>query len=1586
MVKPDWDIFKAKFSENPQDNFEWLCYLLFCKEFNKLQGVSGYENQRHIETDPIRKDNETIGWQAKFYQTPLSDNKAEIIKFIEKAKNDYPNITRIIFYTNKNWGQGRNQNDPQAKLDIDEKAEDLGIQIDWDHMGNFFKSPFVCINNESIARHFFTREESILDLLSEKKRNTENILREIQTCIVFNGKTIEIDRNDVFEKLKNDPSPVLVLSGAAGVGKTAIIRNLYQNQKSEEKQSFYIFKATEFKLDSINDLFKGSNIKEFIYVHKEEENKTVVIDSAEKLIDLENPDPFKEFLISLTENNWRTIFTTRENYLKDLNDQFFDIYNICPLDINLPKLKQDDLDSISSEYSFNLPEDQKLLELIKTPFYLNEYLKSYKKNGEDLDYAGFKNRLWNQNIKKNKTSRSESFLKFAFERANKGSFFLVTSNELSILDELVNDGILGYENDKGYFITHDIYEEWALEKRINREYSQRNNTKEFFENLGQSLPIRRSFRNWVSEKLLLQDQEIGNFIEAIVADEEISPSWKDETLISVLLSDYSETFFKNLKNSLLDNEQELLKRISFLLRIGCKEINKEFFNQLGITKADLLTLKHVLTKPKGQGWENLIKFVYENLNTIGIEKISFVLPIIHDWNTNFKTGETTKYSSLIALRYYQWTLKGDHYFSHNDDLGDKMFQTILSGAFEIKETLKRVLDEILENKWKNPRDPYYDLSETILTELERGPICQVLPESVLQLANLFWTITPKQGTYPVSGIKLDPCFGMEDRYSTARYPASSYQTPIYWLLQSAPRQTIDFILEFTNKTVEHFAKSDFTKHEVEEVEVYVGKGKTTKQYICDRLWCTYRGTQVSPNVLQSIHMALEKFFLERAKHLDSKRLEGWLLYLLKRSKSASISAVVTSIVLAYQEKTFNVARILFQTKEFFLYDTKRYVMEQGRKQTLSMLNFGLNFKDSIFKEERLKACDDKHRELRLENLFLRYQFFRSEKTSEQQGKERQKILWDILDNYYQRLPPESKQTEEDENWRLFLARVDSRKMEPTTKQTDEGIQINFNPEIDPILRKKSEDSQKKISENFKYSALNLWSQYKIENNEEYKKYEKYEKDPNLALKEIKEIIAKLKAINPPEHLEPEYKTDEGFYLFNHSIPTRVCSVLLRDFSEKLSEKENCFCKEIVLDAASYSLNLNYQYQVFDGASSAISVLPSLLKKFPEEKERIKTILFLKLFDHSPTVMNKGFLDYPVSAVSNNLWEISFDDAQSILFGYLLLESKYRELLKKLHEENLRKRIYNLHENLNENKILERFRKENKEDLKKILNNQLFSINFEDIEKSELFCLRTAFLLIPLGTQNEIHKKIVKEIISVFAEKLLSDNRDDEVDPILKYDFLKKLVHFILSIPKDEIRNYLEPFIKDFNSSQVIADLFEKFVIEQDRLKNYENFWEVWNLFKDRVIEVCKDKNDNWYTDRVVKNYLFAHPWWEESVTSWHTLKNRDKRFLKEISQEIGHYPSTLYSISKLLNGIGSNYLDDGILWISDMLTNNQNLFAAKLEKNTVYYMENVAREYVYKNRTKIKENKELKQRVLVLLNFLIEKGSVIGYMLRERII
>lgn len=80
IIKPNWDIFRAKFSDNPQINFEWFCYLLFCKEYGQEKGIFRYKNQSAIETNPISVGDKIIGWQAKFYDTTLSSNKSKLIE------------------------------------------------------------------------------------------------------------------------------------------------------------------------------------------------------------------------------------------------------------------------------------------------------------------------------------------------------------------------------------------------------------------------------------------------------------------------------------------------------------------------------------------------------------------------------------------------------------------------------------------------------------------------------------------------------------------------------------------------------------------------------------------------------------------------------------------------------------------------------------------------------------------------------------------------------------------------------------------------------------------------------------------------------------------------------------------------------------------------------------------------------------------------------------------------------------------------------------------------------------------------------------------------------------------------------------------------------------------------------------------------------------------------------------------------------------------------------------------------------------------------------------------------------------------
>lgn len=722
-------------------------------------------------------------------------------------------------------------------------------------------------------------------------------------------------------------------------------------------------------------------------------------------------------------------------------------------------------------------------------------------------------------------------------------------------------------------------------------------------------------------------------------------------------------------------------------------------------------------------------------------------------------------------------------------------------------------------------------------------------------------------------------------------------------------------------------------------------------------------------------MALEKFFIENGKNADTKVLENWLSYLLENSNSASISAVVTSIVLAYPDKTYNIAKILFQNKDFFLYDTSRFVLDQNHKSQLQILkrSFGFNSQNDLHENERITACDDKQRKWSLESLCLNYQCFRNESISEEESSNRQSEIWAILDNFYAELPIESNQSDADKTWRLYLARMDKRKMNITTEKTDDGIAIQFNPELETNLKEYSEKAQEESLKHLKHMKLRLWAEYKLQNDEKYKQYD-YTEKYKLALDEATKINDSLN----------DSLVDTDFVLFNHSIPVLVACVLLRDYFGELAEEEKSYCKDLILEVSGASLNTNYRYQINDGVQESFTLLPKILNEFPCEKENIKLILLLSLFNEShigAMLSNQKFFAFGIMAIQD-LWKTHFDDAQSLLLGYLVVKPRYDSFIEIARRKNYKKGIYES----DYNKLKESFLKKNESLLKKIIENKVVLNDLESFEAIDLHTLGVGFRLILQTSANQDQKIIVKNIVSSFVQKLNAEGRDEKIEFSVKHDFLEKYAHFVLSSPKDEVLDLLKPFLKNVKASRNTSELLQQFVIAEDRLNTQDNFWLVWNQFKEKVFKACENGERYGYVDEIVQSYLLANYPWSKTTKSWHSLQDNNKPFLNEISIKMGNCPSTLYSISKLLNDIGSNYLDDGVIWIFNILDKNKTFNNDRLHENTIYYIESFIRKYIFINKEKIKKTNSLKSKILVILDFLVTQGSVIGYMLRESIL
>lgn len=1567
MIRADWKKFASKFSDNPQYHFEWLCYLLFCKQFEKPYGIFRYKNQSALETNAIEVDGKFIGFQAKFYDTVLSKHQDDIIECLETARRDYSDLTTLYFYSNNDWTQafpgekGNVKATPTAaETAVNNRAKELGIHIVW-CLPSYFDSPFVIETCQNICRMFFLENGSVLDFVDQQKKHTVNMLDQIHSQLEFRDKKIQIERDSILAQLKAEKTKISIISGPGGVGKTLEIKKLYNDIHTHIP--LFVFKATEFELRSLTDFSRIADINEFAEAFSDNERKIIVIDSAEKLLDISNLDPSKEFIEIFIKNNWQLIFTTRDHYFNDLNFLCITVYREQPKKVHINILTREYLNELSETNGFILPADKKLTELLRIPLYLREYLQAIDDNSA-LNYLDFKNRLWDTKIKQSSIKREQVFLSLAVKRANHGSFFLQPeTTQLDVAEELARDGLLSDES-SSFFITHDIYEEWALERFINSAFMRKKSRKAFFEDIGQSLPIRRSFRNWISEKLLLDDQHTKRFLNEILEAADLALFWKDEILVSILLSDYSATFFDIYKDKLLENDMELTKRICFLLRIACKDVDETVFKQLNIKPEK--NFNFIFTKPKGRGWDETIKLLFESLSGIDTKKIKFITPLIKEWANSVKVGETTRLAGLIALHIYK---AEESYYSSGRNDDNPLLTTISNSASEIKAELHELLLEIVTKNSCDHRDPYFDLSKYILTSMNSLLISKMLPHDVLKIAKLFWLKSYDSDENYYMDRQLIQ-YGLTNSYEFKYFPESAYQTPIYFLLGADFTSTLHFIINFTNEVADnrnkHGGDQTFIKLKIK------CDGFESEVYDDFDVWSSYRGGNHSPDLFASILMALEKRLLEIAAQWDGSALEQVLLYILKQSQSCALYGLVASVVLAQPEKTYRVAKILFILKDAIHADKQRLLLDTQydfNRNLVKEITGGIT-NDKFLEDERVEASKATHRFYSLEELFLRYQIFKTADLNDEDFAARQLALWAILDDHLSNIS--DNHSEESKVWRLALARMDRRKNQIRTEVIDDKVALSFVPSMDEDLKDFSERSLEKINSPYKYTPLKNWAYSKLRGNDNYKQHEVYEHSPRNALKTLEELFDESKALVASEG------DHESFHLFNRGTPCFVCAVLLKHHRGELSDDEVKSCVEILLNFSERILTDEYTFQLGDGMDACFMVLSELFAFDEEAKLRVKAVVLASLFRSDSIDMwgNERFNRLGINAIFR-LGEKHQRDAEALLFGYVKLAKKYSEMVDQQYQ-------FGMHRRPRHGKsLLQDLFTNNSDVLQDVYSNTIKINATDDLTNLELAEKVIALDIIShclVTNGDELFFTLVESSI----QDLASEDRNNR-DYHSKDCFLKTYTRYVLMSKESDIPKLIAPFIHRFESYELIIALMKEFLTAQDRLSAHDNFWAVWNIFRPKVVAMGNNGFFRHDETKVIKAYLFVNGW-KDAVEEWNTFQPKDEWFFREISRDLASCSSTLFSIAKLLNDVGYCYRNEGVAWLSTILEANAELFSGDLEADTVYYVERYIKRYLHDNSQVVKKDLDLKNNVLVILDFLVERGEVSGYLLRETII
>jgi len=1576
-VEVNWDVFQNNFSADPRSAFEQLSYLLFCFEFNQPCGVFRYFNQPYIETSPIQVGADCIGFQAKYYDATvlLSKRKSELEETINGAKRTYPEINRLIFYVNKEFTTSsvRNRVKPAYLAEIEECGISNGIRVEWRTLSSFEAMLFQPGLEVVRDCYFCSTANGIRSFLSQISEHSKTTFENIGSDIRFKNATIKIPRRDLgLESFFQSSANYLVIHGESGAGKSGLVKDCFQD---ETKFPVFLFKATDFDAPNVSAFsrtFGECTFEDFLAGFDScLSPKLCIIDSAEKVFTMNYPGTFSDINSLFIQHGWKIIVTIRTAYKNDFVNSVLHAAD-CQ-EHELRRITVDELSRLESAYELALPIDTKLRDLLRNLFYLKLYVSSMTENSSpDEGVEKFITRIWSKKIQNVEIMRNNLHVRrenkicaIVLSNANEGTSYYPShpNDEFEAISALVEDDILALDETMGgYYVTHDVYEELVLKHIMQTAFNTKRSCEDFFGRIGDSLVVRKAFRLWLHDALEVQFDKASDFTVEALGSTRVEPIWKDDVLIA-LMNESDERVLCTLNSSLGLNNYALFLRAMLLLNTTCRVINLQFLKQI-FTSQELGSYNvYRYTQPAGKSWDFMFQYASDHKANINWDPISIglVTEALYSWTVNCQEGATSKKAGQVALYLYGLVETNDHLrYRLNDVKLRKIISTILNSAQEILPELTPVFEEVISEKAVDPRERYYDLCKQLLDNLENSyPMCKAAPDLVISLAKLFWSPQDSNNDAMGSRLEVSTDFGLSPHVEYEYYPSSAFQTPTLALLQQSPKKALDFIVDLFDATTEHYAASSLNTryNECSQMTIHLPDGRTVQQIASCRLWQMYRGTSTAPHLLESMLMALERWLYSLIQDASEEVSVSVCLRLLQ-SHSAAVTAVVVSIVTAYPDKLFKVACILLHSKEIILFDLSRFLSEMG-------VNFGrgLNSRHEQFDKERISSNALPFRKKKLEDIVVEYQMHQGDMTDEQ-FRERRDALYNNLDSSYADLDSLAP------GFRFAYYRMDLRKrtvsVEPPTEPNGD-TRICLVPSLPEDLVKMQKDTEETINKTQKLEPLLLWCRARYERRKpDYEKFANYENDPHTALKESLEVYA-----GDPAQIS----------FLQRAIPIYVSAVLLRDFSTSIGTEEIHTCTGILTHHLYLVVEQNRGSQVLDGTDAAIALLPRLLSEYLNssvlsfEDPAILMLALLLSRGNSRELAVKSFREGVFCSIP--------DVSSCIIGAFVTLKPNYDK-------------EFSRHNGISPVSFLQK----NRDRIEVALERQT---GYEDLPYNNLDygALQTLSMLVPPGDDSSMNFVInLGSSIwpQMFNDQMHGNKHNEFRDYGQEMNYISWLAEYVLcSRPETQhtVVQGLASYLKDCNNTEY---LLRDIIWCEDRLQKCRPFWHLWDdeLFS-TVERLCASQRaslgENEYKGEyhggtlgeIVTTFSLAFPWWTENIRSWHTLKTEDWPFFVKLATKLGYHPCVLYSIARVLDTIGFEFLDRGIDCVSTIVEDNPHLVQIPLQVNTEYYLEEYMQRFIRAHRNDMKGNPEMRRKVIGVLSFLVDRGSTCGFMLREDI-
>jgi hypothetical protein len=1448
---------------------------------------------------------------------------------------------------------------------------------------------------EDIRTQFSTTNASSWSSDLNKLRDHGNfILGGIRTTI---GRT-HIKQSEAFDRLLNlaETSSFIFVSGERGAGKSSLVRKF--SDYIGERAPIFCLRTEDLDRSHLDNVFSTMGLKGslreleagFALIPK----KYLLIESLEKLLELENPTAFTDLLYLLSkQQGWTVIATGRDYAYQQITFRYLQPFGANFSTLILSGFSNEQVqhlcEEIESLQKFSVNPNLKIL--LSSPFFADLAYRVLETGTKFMDNDGekeFRHAVWRDVIAKEEvrtngmpTKRRQAFMDIAVHRAKQMVYGVSeTLFDVDAVFKLEEDNLVRRDSKNGLVSpAHDLLEDWALDRYIEKIYQQYSGSiQDFLNAIGNEPAINRAFRLWLHQKLRYGDN-VDDFVLAVLNDRDIQRYWQDETIAAILQGDNPSEFLNLLKNKLFLEDGELLKRFCFILRLVCQMPDLKLIPKL--KENDEINLVNVLyLKPYGKAWETIICFLFENIKSLSNGLIPHITAVLNDWssllNLNDDLPVPAREVGLLCLHLLT-PLKE----SYRDD-GDRkkllsiIIKTIPAIHKEFLELLK--VDIFMNEIGVRSQRPRYvtQFCKMAFLGVEVAFFGKHAPDELIKLANSEWIVKKlkERGVNRYDGtVGVDRYFSLhEHRYDFC--PASGAKGQFKYLLYFHPSKGLDFILELLNIAAEEYAYSDLdapdrylttqrnlSKPVFEPLTIQLNDGTKIQQHYSGRLWAAYRGHSVVPDLLQSALMALENWLISQAEYAESAQLEWLFDYILRRSNSVMPTAVLASIATGFPDKVGKSALPLLRTPELYHMDMVRSSREQGgREMNWHCAGFQRDPLSKFYTEERRTAALRPWRKESLETLVTHLQF--------SEWRDETLTAIDLL----------RASEPQDETIRFLLHRIDSRGWNPVEDR--ENNRIIFEPKnLEADLKDIQQQTQERMQEQTRFIKLDLWSRSTFAREPlETEYYSTW----NEALAEAKELFEKLNA-----------GTVSDLAAMSFGGIVTAAAIFVRDYSSELTDEDIVWSFDLISQTVLIGVNAEYSIgglNYGDTASSA-SVLPIFLDLFSEQNEKliVKNSIITAL-----THTNKEVRHRAADGIRNYLWQRDPAFAQECITGSV----EYARFERDEDNRCIKRQIYNLADDAREVEVskLQAKKHEFRERFKRgELSSDLDLITLRSHSSRHIL---SPCLMIPNASKESSHIKLWSKMLSLLFEAEQQEDRQDskkddrvEIDVDTSLNLIGRFAEYLFEFHNSNF----EPYIEQLQMGCEIApDFINHFILciaaEAEKRNKNEVYWQLWKELSPKVqeIAIAVAKNNSEYRQRdsrqkLIRSMLHADTPWQKL-----DYENQDVRIGKDsilkFVTNAGKNPDVFESLASLMYHFPSIFFESGVHILARHQKEEGGIRLLS-GVNTSFYLEIAIQRFLLIDRTGFLP-KTIHESCFVLLNAIVETASSRAYYLREHLI